>query len=166
MSYQPPAQERPRARKGASLFYRPPGPVRRLFHRWVFGTDKRYAMFQTIVGTTIANVIAVGILAGIAAAVGVIHLSFSWSWSGYWFAVVLCVVGGIVLLALFLSLDLRGVQLDESGKTKKQALFSDLILVGLIVIFLPLLLNLIFSLHFATPIIKWSPAVPVTSTPP
>lgn len=41
-------------------------------------------MFQTIVGGTIANLVAAGIIAGIAVAAGGLRISFSWSWNFFW----------------------------------------------------------------------------------
>jgi hypothetical protein len=57
-------------------------------------------MFQTIVGTTIANLVAAGILAAIAIAAGALAVSFSWSWSSYWSAV-LGYAPFVLLLTLF-----------------------------------------------------------------
>lgn len=112
------------------LSYHPQGTVRRLFYRWFFSTKNRVAMFQIIVGTTIANLIAAGIIAGLAAAVGLIHLSFSWSWSTYRSVVVLIAVPFILLFGLFILYDLHEIGLGESDKTKKQALFSNIMLFG------------------------------------
>ena len=61
-----------------------PRPFRQLFHRWFFSTERRYQMFQTIVGGTIANLVAAGIIAAIAVAAGGLRISFSWSWHFFW----------------------------------------------------------------------------------
>lgn len=58
--------------------------LRPLFHRWFFSTDRRYQMFQTIFGGTIANLVAAGIIAGIAVASGGLRISFNWSWHFFW----------------------------------------------------------------------------------
>jgi hypothetical protein len=58
--------------------------LRPIFHKWFFSTDRRYQMFQTIVGGTIANLLAAGIIAGIAVASGSLKVSFSWSWPFFW----------------------------------------------------------------------------------
>jgi hypothetical protein len=66
------------------------------FHRWFFSTDRRYQMFQTIVGTTIANLLAAGIIAGIAVTSGNLRVSFSWSWRFFWDAMI--ITAGLGLL--------------------------------------------------------------------
>jgi len=83
------------------------GVIRSFFYWLCFSSDRRYQMFQTIVGTTIANLVAAGVIAGIAVASGALSISFYWSWSGYWhdvtshglpFAVGLTVTGVLVNL--------------------------------------------------------------------
>ena len=63
---------------------RRPNLFRTLSHRWFFSTERRYQMFQTIVGGTIANLIAAGIIASIAIASGGLRITFSWSWNFFW----------------------------------------------------------------------------------
>lgn len=60
------------------------GAIRGFLYGLFFSTERRYQMFQTIVGGTIANLAAAGIIAGIAVAAGALTISFDWSWSSYW----------------------------------------------------------------------------------
>jgi hypothetical protein len=53
-------------------------------------------MFQTIVGGTIANLIAAGVIAAIAVAAGGLRVSFSWSW--HFFGEALPITGAIGLI--------------------------------------------------------------------
>ena len=81
------------------------GPIRSIGHRLFFSTERRYQMFQTIVGGTIANLVAAGVIAAIAVAAGALTVSFSWSWSGYLqvlpgFALGFLIILAIVLLAI------------------------------------------------------------------
>ena len=85
------------------------GFFRPIFHRWFFSTDRRYQMFQTIVGGTIANLLAAGIITAIAVTSGNLRITFSWSWHFFREALlvagVIGLIGGVVATAGWYSED-------------------------------------------------------------
>lgn len=89
--------------------------VRRFFGRLFFSTDRRFQMFQTIVGGTIANLIAAGIIAAVAIAAGGLIISFSWSWHFYLEVLRVLVIISIILVPLFAILWHNS---PEPGKSK------------------------------------------------
>jgi hypothetical protein len=54
-------------------------------------------MFQTIFGGTIANLVAAGIIAGIAVASGGLKISFNWSWHFFWATTPITAAIGFIL---------------------------------------------------------------------
>jgi len=136
MSDQPSGESAQAAGNGASSPpYPPPRPMRRLFDRWFFSTERRYAMFQTIVGGTIANLLAAGIIAAIAIAAGAIHVSFRWSWATFLTIVgVLAVIvlgGAVVSVTVAVSDRRQGKSAQSTGEILQTALWG---FVGLMVI--------------------------------
>jgi hypothetical protein len=95
--------------------------LRPLFHKWFFSTDRRYQMFQTIVGGTIANLLAAGIIAGIAVASGSLKVSFSWSWHFFW---EILPIPGFLGLIVAIGITIAG----HSGDEPKIGWFSSAVL--------------------------------------
>src|SRR5689334_23073017 len=123
--------------------HRRPDPARRLLHRWFFSTDRRYAMFQTIVGGTAANLIAAGIIAGIAVAAGALHVSVSWSWAAYGHIVAFFGVIGLVYSAVGLVINFVDMRRGETFRPWRRAIFWAIESGLTLIVLFPLVFNFI-----------------------
>jgi cytochrome bd-type quinol oxidase subunit 2 len=85
---------------GVERLHPPTQAVRARIGSLFFGNDRRYQMFQTIAGTTTANLISAGIIAAIAVAAGGLSISFSWSWHYYINVLIIVALISVVLFVL------------------------------------------------------------------
>lgn len=113
------------------------GFIRRLWYKFFFSTERRYQMFQTIVGGTIANLIAASVIAALAVAAGALTISFSWSWSGYRDYVLAALPAVVLFTTYYVIMSAR-----RTTRGWKRSLRIGLWILAIGLIIVPLMLNI------------------------
>jgi hypothetical protein len=101
-------------------------------------------MFQTIVGGIVANLTAVAVVAGVATATGLLHISFSWSWKAYLIAP-LTGFGALSIVVLG-AINLRKAR--NAGASRSRLLWLALLVIALTIIF-TLVSTFFMSIHIS-----------------